>query len=111
MQHGLIEGIEVQFVKFDDDLYNHIITSRNITDEEGQAKVREALRYNIFSRLMFSDMAGMPTSSIAHKMMPKFDGKGEIYTGLDYTYPFPCLSKNGFQFILRNEKSEELLRK
>lgn len=111
MLHGLIEGIEVKFVKFDDDLYNHIITSRGISDKDAQMKIKDALRYNVFTRLMFSDMTGMPTSSIAHKMMPKFDGEGEIYTGLDYTYPFPCLRKNGFQFIIRNEKSEELLRK
>ena len=111
MQHGLIEGIEVQFVKFDDDLFNHIIKSRNISDEVAQAKIREALRYNIFSRPMFSDMTGIPVSSIAHKLTPRFDGQGGIYTGLDYTYPFPNLNKDGVQFIVRNEKSEELLRK
>ena len=111
MNHGLIEGVEVQFVKFDQDLYDHVIRSRRIEDEGAKAKIKEAVRYNVFSRVMLSDMTGIPVSTIAFRMKPKFDEQGNVVTELDYTFPFPSLGKNGFQFIVRNEKSLRLLRK
>ena len=111
MQKGLIKGVEVRFVKFDEDLYNHIIKSRNISDNEDQEKVKEALRYNIFTVIMFSDMTGIPLSTVNSKTSLKLSRSGEVYTDLDYAYPWPSLKKYGGKFIVRNEKSEELLKK
>ncbi|KKM83115.1 hypothetical protein LCGC14_1312710 [marine sediment metagenome] len=101
----------MRFVKFDEDLYNHIIKSRNIFDNEEQSKIKEALRYNIFTVIMFSDMTGIPVSTVNSKTSPKLAKDGKIYTELDYTFPWPSLNKAGGKFIVRNEKAEELLRK
>ena len=111
MQHGLTKGVEVRLVKFDEDLYNHIIKSRNISDKEDQEKTKEALRYNIFSVAMFSDMTGIPPSTVHSKTTFKQGGDGEIYTELDFTFLWPSFNKFGFKFIVRNEKSEELLKR
>ena len=111
MQGGQIQGVEVRFVKFDEDLYNHIIKSRNISDKDHQSKIKEALRYNIFTVTMFSDMTGIPLSTVNSKTSLKLAKDGEIYTELDYTFPWPSLSKTGGKFIVRNKKSEELLKK
>lgn len=98
-------------MKLDEDLYNHIIKSRNISDEEEQYRVKEALRHNIFTVTMFSDMTGIPLSTVNNKTLIKQKKDGEIYTDLDYTCPWPSLKKFGGKFIIRNSKSEELLRK
>jgi len=111
MEYGLIKGVEVRFVKFDEDLYNHVIKSRNISNEEDQGKVKEALRYNIFSVSMFSDMTGIPLSTVNNKTRILQSREGNISTELDYTFPWPSLKKFGPKFIVRNEKSEELLKK
>ncbi len=111
MDHGLTKGVEVRLVKFDEDLYNHIIKSRNVSSEEDQAKVREALRYNIFTANMFSDLTGIALSTVNSKMFMKQNQNGELYTDLDFTYLWASFSKKGSKFIIRNEKSEELLKK
>ena len=111
MQYGLTKGVEVRFVKFDEDLFNHIIKSHNISDEQGQAKIREALRYNIFSVAMFSDMTGIPLSTVNAKTSIRQGKDGVIYTELDYVFPWPSLKKAGSKYIVRNEKSLELLKK
>lgn len=111
MEHGLIKGVEIRLVKFDESLYNKIIETRNILSEDDRAVVREALRYNVFSITAFSDISGIPKSTITSKMRPSLDASGEIYTELDYTYLFSGLHNNGFKFIVRNEKSEGILRR
>ena len=111
MEHGLTKGVEVRLVKFDEDLYNHIIKSRSISKKESQETIREALRYNIFTVNMFSDMTGIPISTINNKTSLKLGNDDKVYTELDFTFLWPSLSKVGFKFIVRNEKSEELLKK
>jgi len=111
MEHGLIKGVEIRLVKHDEDLYDHIIKARNILDEEQQAKVKEALRYNIFSLNMFSDMSGLAKSSISNKMRVLQDTAGDFYTELDYAYMFSGIKSTGFKFVLRNDKSERVLKR
>lgn len=111
MEHGLIRGVEIRLVKHDEVLYDHIIKSRNILDEEQQVKIKDALRYNVFSLSMFSDMSGLAKSSISNKMRVLQDTAGEFYTDLDYTYMFSGIKSLGFKFVLRNEKSERVLKR
>ena len=111
MEHGLIKDVEIRLVKHDEDLYDHIIKARNIIDEEERARVKNALRYNVFSLPMFSDMSGLAKSSVSNLMRPLHDVAGELYTGLDFTFMFPGIRSHGRKFIVRNEKSERVLKR
>jgi len=114
MEHGLITNLEVRLVKFDPELFGGICKRRGISSEEGKAKVKEALKYNIFSTKMFSDMTGLAESTITNKCrVMRQDTNGEISSELDFTRLFAGMDEGskGFRFIVRNEKSEALLRK
>ena len=102
---GLIQGIECRFVKTDPAIVDAISEKTNLTKE----KVRSMLRYNVFTISQFQDLTGLADSTIRNKMRPSFIN-GELDTELDYCYPFEHSTNVGPTFILRNEKSEKLLR-
>jgi len=109
--HGLIEGISPKLVKFDEELFLHIIKARQISSAPQEDKIKEALRWNIITVAMFSDLTGIPVPTLTGKMAPKINGDGDVVTDLNFTFCWPSLGKKGIKFILRDEKSEKLLRR
>jgi len=103
---GLIE-IEVRLVRKDELLVNKIMKARK-WGEDKLPYVFNCLRYNILTLDQFSDLTGIPRSTISSLISPKVDREnGEIYTKIDSCYPFKNLRTRGQLFIIRNEKSEK----
>jgi len=102
---GLLKGIECRFVKTDPEIVEFISNKRGI----GQERVREMLRYNIFTFNQFSRLTQMTIGMITNKTRPSVINGG-YNTELDYCFPFQDDERKGPKFIVRNEKSEKYIR-
>ena len=102
---GLIKGIECGFVKADPELIDQIAEKRGIPPE----KVKEMLRYNMFTIGQFSKLTGLTVSVIHNKIRPVLKGD-EYITDLNFCYPFPDSVERGPKFVVRDEKSDKILR-
>jgi len=103
---GLIDQ-EVRLIKRDDELTRRILSERSI-EVEKEERVREMLRYNLWTITQFSDITGLAISTIANKCRPVYKN-GVLMTDLDFCYPFADIQGTGPKFIVRNEKSERYL--
>ena len=102
---GLIRGIECGFVKADPELTEHIAKKTGIPTE----KVKEMLRYNMFTVGQFSELTGLTVSVVHNKIRPVL--KDDQYnTDLNFCHPFPGTIEKGPRFIVRDEKAEKHLK-
>jgi hypothetical protein len=106
---GLMPDTIVRLVKRDEELVDRIMIARDL---EGvfDDNVRDMLRYNVWTVKQFKDLTGLAVSTIENKCRPIYKD-GEIFTELDFCFPFGHLEGRGPKFIIRNEKSEALLPK
>jgi hypothetical protein len=102
---GLIKGIECGFVKADPELTEQIANKRGIDPD----KVKEMLRYNIFTVGQFSELTGLTVSTVHNKIRPVL--KNDQYsTDLNFCHPFAGIKEKGPRFIVRDEKAENFLK-
>jgi hypothetical protein len=102
---GLIKGIECGLAKADPKLIEHLAEKTGITTE----RLKEMLRYNMFTVGQFSKLTGLTVSVIHNKIRPVF--KDDQYTtDLNFCYPFPDSVEKGPKFIVRDSKAEKYLK-
>lgn len=103
---GLVEET-IRLVKKDDELVNTILKKREFSKDNLET-IREMLRYNVWTVQQFQELSGLAVSTILNKMRPIYK-KGELFTDLDFCYPFHSLKSKGPKCIVRNEKSERYI--
>lgn len=105
---GLIQGIECKYVRTDPEIIESISKRTGIEP----SRIKAMMRYNIFTIGQFAELSQLKVSTILNKTRPSITDRetGALGTELDYTYPFQTAKTGGPKFILRNEKSERLLR-
>jgi hypothetical protein len=102
---GLIKGIECRLVKTDAELIEMLAKRTEISAE----KVKEMMRYNIFTINQFATLTKLSVSHILNKTRPSVINGG-IGTELNYCYPFQDTENEGPKFIYRDEKAEKFLK-
>lgn len=102
---GLLTGIKCQFVKKDQSLIDTIVEKTGLPPD----KVEYMLQYNIFTFRQFSLLSRLTVSTLTNKAKPSIIN-GTYDTEIDYCFPFQAGDHKGFKFIVRNQKSENILR-
>jgi hypothetical protein len=102
---GLIKGMKCQLSKTDPSLIEALSVKTGISAE----KVKEMMLYNMFTVGQFSKLTLLSISTVHNKTrLVLEDG---VYTSeLDFTYPFSEPDNLGPKFIVRNAKSEAVLK-
>jgi hypothetical protein len=104
-KYGLIKGMQCLLRKTDNTLFEAISEKRGIGIED----VKSMMQYNMFTINQFSRLTGLTVSVIHNKIRPIL--LGETYnTDLNFCYPFSDLDNEGLKFIVRDGKSEKLLK-
>lgn len=102
---GLISDVECKFAKTEPDIIDALSNKTGKTPE----MIRKIMRYNMFTVNQFSKLSGLTVSVIHNKIRPVLTD-GKYGTELDFCYPFGDGDNEGPKFIIRNEKSEKILK-
>jgi hypothetical protein len=98
------KSVDVRFVKTDPDIIKTISEKTGID----VLKVKQMMRYNIFTINQFADLSQLSLSTVNYKTRPALV-KGVLTFELDTVYPFQDAENGGPKFILRNEKAEKYI--
>ena len=102
---GLIEGIEIVFVKTDPEIIKALSTKHSVDEK----MVKRMMRYNVWTMKQFAELAGLDISTVTNLTRPTVIDN-TIGVKLEYCYPLADITGDGPKCILRNEKSEKYLR-
>jgi hypothetical protein len=98
------KSVDVRLVKTDPDVIKKISERTGIDI----LKVKQMMRYNIFTINQFAKLSQLSLSTVNYKTRPALV-KGALTFELDTVYPFQDSENAGPKFILRNEASEKLI--
>lgn len=98
------KSVDVRLVKTDPDVIKKISEKTGIEI----LKVKQMMRYNIFTVNQFADLSQLNLSTVNYKTRPALV-KGMLTYELDTVYPFQDEENPGPKFILRNQKSEKYI--
>jgi hypothetical protein len=102
-------------IKLKEDQYDHPKEIEEATNELKnpsliEKRIKDMMRYNVWTVKMYSDLVCLDISTITSYTRPAIVAPNTIGYKLDVCYPFADVNGTGPKFILRNEKSEKLLR-
>jgi hypothetical protein len=102
---GLIKGFECKFAKTESELIDMLSLKTGFSVDE----IKSMMRYNMFTIGQFSKLTKLNISTIHNKTRQVLEN-GVYNTELDFTYPFSEPGNMGPKFIIRNAKSEAVLK-
>ena len=107
-----VQNVEIVFVKTDPDIIKKLFArlKKECPDTyDDEKKVKALMRYNVWTVGQFCDVSGLKVSTVNNLCRPMFIG-GSFELKLDYCYPLRDSGGKGLKMIVRNEKSEKLLK-
>ena len=99
--------MEIRLKKADPEQVSSIAHKHNIEPE----KARIMMRYSCWTVKQFADLTGRTVSLINRELNYGSVKGGVMSPSLNACYPFEDKDGNGPKFVLRDEKSEEFLKK